>query len=302
MGLRVGLFGTGHWASETHGAALAGHQDVELVGVWGRDPARTAALADRWAARPYAYVDALLSDVDAVAIAVAPDVQAELAARAAESGRHLLLDKPLALTVAAADRIVRGVEQHRLASLVFFTGRYSPNVAGFLAEARDVAWDGARATMLASVFQPGNPYGLSEWRRTAGGLWDVGPHALAVILPVLGPVAEVAAMTGPRNTTHVLLKHLNGAASTLSLTLDAPPAAVVKEVVLFGEPGQVRVPTGELPPVVAFRAAVDQLIAAIDTGHRQHPCDVRFGRDVVAVLAAAQEAAGAGRTVRLDSV
>ncbi|MEK8169577.1 hypothetical protein NKH77_06515 [Streptomyces sp. M19] len=45
--MRFGLLGTGHWAAATQGAALAAHPDAELVGVWGRDPAKAAALAGR---------------------------------------------------------------------------------------------------------------------------------------------------------------------------------------------------------------------------------------------------------------
>src|SRR2546429_8852895 len=121
--LRFGLLGTGYWAAETQAAALSGHPDARFVGVWGRDPVKVRALATRYGVRAYDDVDALLADVDAVAVALPPDVQAELAARAAEAGRHLLLDKPVSLTTAAPDRIVRAGDKHRLAPGVFFTNR-----------------------------------------------------------------------------------------------------------------------------------------------------------------------------------
>src|SRR3569833_1599304 len=101
MALRFGLLGTGHWAAEAHGAALARHPGVEFAGVWGRNPAKSADLAGRYGVRAYDSVNALLSDVDAVAVAVPPDVQADLALRAANAGKHLLLDKPVAFTVPA---------------------------------------------------------------------------------------------------------------------------------------------------------------------------------------------------------
>ena len=44
---RFGLLGTGHWADTVHAAPLAAHPEVELVGVWGRDPAKAAAVAER---------------------------------------------------------------------------------------------------------------------------------------------------------------------------------------------------------------------------------------------------------------
>jgi predicted dehydrogenase len=296
--LRFGLFGTGHWAAETHAAALAAHPGARLVGVWGRDPAKAAALADRHQVPAFDDMDALVEAADAVAVAVPPDVQAEIAVRAALAGRHLLLDKPLALTLADADRVVAAAQQSGVASIVFFTGRFHPNVAGFIAAAAaGGGWHGARVTLFASIFQPGNPYGGSAWRRDRGGLWDVGPHALAVLLPVLGRVSRVAALAGPRDTTHLLLAHDGGAASTVSLSLDAPPAAVLSDFVFFGEEGVQELPTRNGSAVDALILAIDQLLAEVDSATRDHRCDVRFGREVVAVLAAAETARAEGRTV-----
>ncbi|HEX6501351.1 MAG TPA: Gfo/Idh/MocA family oxidoreductase [Micromonosporaceae bacterium] len=298
MGLRFGLLGTGHWAVATQGAALAAHQDAEFVGVWGRDPAKAHAVATRYGVRAYPEVDALLRDVDAVAVALPPDVQAELAVRAAEAGRHLLLDKPLALSWARAHAVVDAVRRRDLASLVFFTARFQPNVAAFLADAvRAGDWHGARVTHFGSIFESGGPYAGSTWRREWGGLWDVGPHALALLLPVLGPVVEVRAVDGPRSTTHLLLCHDGGAVSTASLTVDAPAASTANEVVFHGPAGFVTVPPGEGRPVEAFGTAISDLIAAVADGRVEDPRDVHFGRAVVGVLEAAEQARRTGRAV-----
>src|SRR4029453_15440563 len=93
-----------YWATETHAAVLAASDDAELAGIWGRDPAKTRAAAARFAIKGHTDLARLLAEVDAVAIAVPPDVQAELAVRAATAGRHLLLDKPLALSLDGAAR------------------------------------------------------------------------------------------------------------------------------------------------------------------------------------------------------
>lgn len=300
MALRIGLLGTGYWAAETQAAALAAHPEAEFTGVWGRDPDKTRALADRYGVRPYADVDSLLADVDAVAAAVPPEVQGELAARAAEAGRHLLLDKPLALATAAADRVVDAVRRNRLSSQVFFTNRFYDNVDRFLAKTAVAGpWHGARATLLASIFQIDSPYATSPWRKEKGGLWDVGPHALSLILPVLGPVARVAALDGPHGTVHLLLGHRDGAATTMSLSLDVPPAATGFEFAFFGEPGIAEVPAGDGTPVEAFGVAIGKLAANVATGTVEDPLDVCFGREVVAVLEAAEVAREEGVTVSL---
>jgi predicted dehydrogenase len=276
--------GTGYWAVQTQAAAIMAHETAELVGVWGRNPAKAQAVADRFGARAYAQVDQLLSEVDAVAIALPPDVQADLAVRAANAGRHLLLDKPLALSVDAADRLVTAVEANAVAALVFFTQRYYSNVDEFIREAQRGTWDSARITMYSSIFGANSPYKNSVWRREWGGLWDIGPHALSLVVPILGPVTGGSALSGPHDTSHVLLRHAGGAVSYLALTLDAP--APWGESVLYGNDGPVSFPAGDGTPVDAFGTAIDQLIALVKSGDREHPCGVRFARDVVAVLSA----------------
>lgn len=300
MGVRFGLIGTGYWATQTQGAGLAAHPGAEFVGVWGRDPAKAATLAERYDVQAYPDVDALFADVEAVAASVPPHVQAELAARAAEAGCHLLLDKPLALSTAAADRIVAAVDERRLTSLVFFTSRFQPNIEQFLqTTAATGDWHGARVTQFASIFQPGNPFGASPWRREKGALWDIGPHALSVLWPVLGPVAEVTAVDGPRATTHLTLRHTGGAVSTVSLTLDAPPEAGIRDSIFYGEHGVATVPAWAGSALDAFTVALDQFLRDVAAGAYRHPCDVRFGRDVVAVLEAADTARREARTVPL---
>jgi len=290
--MRFGLLGTGHWAAETQGVALHSHPHAELVGVWGRDPDKARPLADRFGARAYADLDDLLGDVDAVAVAVPPDVQADLAVRAARAGRHLLLDKPLALDLAAADAVVAAVAEHAVASVLFFTNRFYSNVDEFLRVSAERDWYAARITIFASIFQPTSPYKDSRWRRGEhGGLWDVGPHALSIVLPLLGPVERVTALRGRHDATHVLLAHASGAVSSIAVSLAVPPASAVSESLLYGAEGTTLIPRGNGTSVEAFGTAIDQLMANVAAGRTDHPCDVRFGREVVDILRRADEVA-----------
>lgn len=294
--MRFGLLGTGYWAEATQGAALAAHPTAELIGVWGRDPVKASALAGRLGTSAYQDVDDLFADVDAVAIALPPDVQAPLAKRAARAGKHLLLDKPLALDPGAADAVVEAARASGVASVVFFTHRFVPDIVEQVAAAQAAGgWMAASVAFLGSIYQPGSPYANSQWRREHGGLWDVGPHALARILPVLGPVREVVAFAGACSTTHVLVRHTSGAVSELTLTLDAPEAAAAFRTVLFGEPGVVEV-SGRADAVSAFGVAIDELMEQAGRDKPSHPCDVAFGAEVVRILAAAQRSLASGRT------
>jgi predicted dehydrogenase len=271
------VIGTGYWADVAHASAIAAHPDVELVGVWGRDPAKADALAAKHGARGFADVDALLDAVDAVAFSVPPDVQAELAPRAGRAGKRLLLEKPIALTVAAAEEIVAAATEP---TAVLFTSRFDPTIAAWYRDEVDGrSWDGATALRLASIFEPGNPFGASPWRREKGALWDVGPHALAAVVPTLGPVAQIAAVRGPRDEVHIALRHEGGGASSIALSLTAP--AGINETLFWGEGGSVRAPGG--PDVAAaYPHAIDALLAG------ETPWDARFGLEVTRVLAAAE--------------
>ncbi|MBV2356238.1 Gfo/Idh/MocA family oxidoreductase [Streptomyces sp. J2-1] len=287
--MRIGLLGTGPWAEMAYAPALAGHGGLDFAGVWGRRPEAAAALAERYGVRAYDDVDALLADVDAVAVALPPDVQAGMAVRAARAGRHLLLDKPLALDPADARAVAEEAERAGVASVVFFTARFQTGPSAWIAEQAALeGWFTARAQWLGAVFTTDSPFAASPWRRERGALWDVGPHALSVLLPVLGDVREVlSAAHGPGDTAHVVLGHTSGASSTLTLSLTAPPAASGNEVELRGASGVTALPRSEEDAVTALTRAADALLAAASSG-RPHACDASFAVRVTEILAVAE--------------
>ncbi|MFE2416842.1 Gfo/Idh/MocA family protein [Streptomyces hokutonensis] len=287
--MRIGLLGTGPWAQMAHAPALAGHAEWDFAGVWGRRPDAAKELADQYGVPAYDDVDALLADVDAVAVALPPSVQAELAVRAARAGRHLLLDKPLAPTVEQGQAVVDAVREAGVASVVFFTTRFLPETEAWITEqAAAEGWFTARAEWLGSVFTSDSPFAASPWRQEKGALWDVGPHALSVLLPVLGDVRRVAAaVRGPGDTAVLVLDHVGGASSTLTLSLTAPPAAAGVGLELRGAAGVAGLPDSSGSAVSALVRAADALGEAVRTG-RPHPCDAAFGQRVTEILAEAE--------------
>ncbi|GGV63944.1 oxidoreductase [Streptomyces griseoloalbus] len=288
--MRIGLLGTGPWAQVAHAPALSGHRDLEFTGVWGRRPDAARELADLHGTRAYDDVEALFADVDAVAVALPPAVQAELAVRAARAGCHLLLDKPLAPTVAQGRAVVEAAEEAGIASVVFFTTRFQPGPEAWITEqAGTGGWFTGRAQWLGAVFTAeDNPFAASPWRREKGALWDVGPHALSVLLPVLGdPRRVTAAAYGPGDTVHLVLDHVSGASSSLTLSLTAPPAAAGAMVELRGEAGVTVLPQATQGAVPALSRALDALLAAAGTG-TPHACDAAFALRVTEILATAE--------------
>ncbi|WP_330455848.1 Gfo/Idh/MocA family oxidoreductase [Streptomyces sp. NBC_00820] len=287
--MRIGLLGTGPWARAAYAPALAGHPGLDFAGVWGRRPEAAGALAREYGVRAYDDVDALLAEVDAVAVALPPAVQAALAVRAAQAGRHLLLDKPLAVEAAEARAVAEAAERAGVASVVFFTTRFQKEPDAWIGEqAATAGWFTARAQWLGSVFTSDSPFADSPWRREKGALWDVGPHALSVLLPVLGDVRQVlAAAHGPSDTVHLVLDHATGASSTLTLSLTAPPAAAGADVELRGESGVSLLPRSTEGAVPALTRAADALLTSARTG-RPHPCDAAFGVRVTEILETAE--------------
>ena len=290
--MRFGLVGTGFWARTTHAPAIATTPDTTLEAVWGRDAVAAATLASEFGGTAHQDFDAFLAGIDAVAFAVPPHVQAPLAIRAAEAGKHLLLEKPVAFSLADTDKLVNAVESANVASVVFFTHRFSAEIRAWLADENarggwsGGGWSGGVAVWLGDALRPGSPFN-TPWRREKGGLWDLGPHVVSMLWACLGPVISVRAAAGGQDVTHLAFRHESGASSTATVTLNAPPAAVGTNLFVWGEAGRSVMPSEGVDAVPALRTAVDEL-AATAAGGPPHPCDARFGRQVMRVISDAR--------------
>ena len=293
--LRFGLAGTGHWARITHAPALASTGGIEFASVWGRNRAAAGSLAAEYGATAFSDLDAFLSGVDAVAFSVPPDVQSALAVRAARAGKHLLLEKPIATTEAAADALARAVADSGVASVVFFTARFQAEVRAWLAGvASQDGWAGGGATWLGSALQDTNPFN-TPWRRDKGGLWDLGPHAVSLLWAwprpsglrhrQRRPGGRHPPGPAPPGRGH---QHGDGHAERARCRRRLRP-------VPLGRAGPVGRPRGNGDARRALRVALTELAGNARSGQVSHSCDVRFGRDVGHVLAEAQRQVDARR-------
>lgn len=103
--LRTGVVGAGVFGA-FHAAKHAASARVELVGVHDLDPARARALADRHNIAAISAFSHLLAAVDAVTIASPAPSHFRLARAALEAGRHVYVEKPLAMSVDEADALI----------------------------------------------------------------------------------------------------------------------------------------------------------------------------------------------------
>ncbi|MBP2475286.1 putative dehydrogenase [Crossiella equi] len=284
--LKIGLVGAGPWARNVHGPGIADHPGTRLVSVWARRRAAAEEVAQPLGAEVAGSFAELLSTVDAVAFAVPPAVQGELALEAARAGKHLVLEKPVAGTVDQAARLADQVDARGLVSLLLLTRRYSPEVRDWLAELHRLGgWTGGSVRWLTGAVL-GGPYSASPWRQSDGAVLDIGPHAIDLLDAALGPVTDVlAAHRGADDLCHLVLGHEGGASSTLTLSLRLPIQPGVVEIAVYGQHGHRALGSGGFTAQDCFTALLDEFLAMVDSGTTSHPCDVRRGLHLQRVLA-----------------
>jgi predicted dehydrogenase len=282
--IKFGLVGAGFWGRTTHAPALASSEGIEFTAVFGRSD-RAAELGALYDVSVHDDIDKFLAEVDAVAFAIPPHVQAGIAARAASQGKHLLLEKPIATSERDADELAAAVCDAGVSSVVFYTPLFQPEVRDWAGRVRaHEGWLGGTVVWLASALRGINPFN-TPWRHDCGALWDVAPHAVATMWAALGAVTSVSVDAGPADVTHLVLHHQNNVATTVTVTLNAPPEAAALDLSVWGEPGREVAPMRAVQPVQAMRVALAELASNARSGVARHPYDVQFGQAVGRVIA-----------------
>jgi len=128
MGTGCGIIGAGTWG-EVHAMAYASHPQAELVAVCDRDYDRARDLAQRYFAHAcHSDYHELLADkaIQAVSVTTPDFAHAEVAIAAARAGKHMIIEKPLAITVEKCLRIRDEVAKHGVKCMVDFHNRWNP--------------------------------------------------------------------------------------------------------------------------------------------------------------------------------
>lgn len=119
---RVGIVGAGWWADFAHIPAFR-DAGAEIVGLYSRGRERAQKLADAQGIQVFESYEDLLSGSDIVAVSTTDDTHAPLGLQAIRAGKHLFIDKPLALTAAEAQSLVEAAHTHKVLGLTSFTSR-----------------------------------------------------------------------------------------------------------------------------------------------------------------------------------
>ncbi|HWH55790.1 MAG TPA: Gfo/Idh/MocA family oxidoreductase [Gaiellaceae bacterium] len=175
---KVGLAGLGYW-----GPNLARNFDelAELAWLCDLSDENRERFATRFpGARMTADFDELLADeaVEAVILATPVTTHFELAKRALEAGKHVLVEKPPALTGAEAEELVTTAEEQERVLMPGHLLLYHPGVARL----KELIESGELGEVL---YVYGNRQNLGQIRKDENALWSLGVHDLSVILYLL---------------------------------------------------------------------------------------------------------------------
>lgn len=279
--VRVGLVGAGPWAAMFHAPMLAGCPDTELAGVWARRPEPADAIANSHHTRSFRHFDEMLDQVDALAFAVPPDVQAVMAIAGAQAGKALLLEKPVALEVGPARDLAAAVSDAGVPTQMVLTWRYTGSVRRFLMACRLIQPLGGSGRFLTGGFLGG--IFATPWRLEQGPLLDLGPHVIDLLDAALGRVVEIVARGDAHRWIGLQLVHDSGAVSQASITAysDIEPGRAGVEV--YGPEGVLEVDTVGVSAGAVLRLASE--FAASARSGMPHQLDVHHGVRLQVLLA-----------------
>lgn len=253
--IRFALVGCGRIAAN-HFEALAAHQpEAELVAVADVDPARLAAAVERTGARGFPSLDALLagSDADCVILATPSGIHAAQAIRAAEAGRHVVTEKPMATRWQDGTRMVQACDAAGVHLFVVKQNRRNATLQ-LVKRAVDARRFGRIWMVNVNVFwtRPQAYYDSAPWRGTwefdGGAFMNQASHYVDLLDWLIGPVESVQAYTATlarhievEDTGVMSIKWRSGALGSMNVTMLTYPRNFEGSITILGEHGTVRI-------------------------------------------------------------
>ena len=323
------------------GLADTGRPGARLVAVTDVDAGAAAAFAAARGCAAEPDLGALLArrDVEAVCVCVPSGLHAAIGVQAAKAGKHLAVEKPIDVSLDAADRLIDAARAAGVALTVISQHRFDPG----LVELQRLLDDGALGRLVlgeASTkwYRTQAYYDSAAWRGTyamdGGSLMNQGVHYVDLLRWCMGPPVEVTAVCATQahqieveDTALAIVRFASGAVATILSSTAAFPG-FPQRLEITGTQGTVTVEDGRIvrraltadaSPVATSRAgrsaaadpaAVDvashaaqlaDLLDAVDTG-REPAVTGQDGRDALAIVLAVYESSRTGRPVRLGGL
>ena len=192
--LRVGVIGTG-FGTTVQIPVFQAHPRVEVVAVASGQPGKARTVADRFGIRHAfdAYAELAAADLDLVSITAPPHLHHPMTLAAVSARRHVLCEKPMALSAAEAAEMLEAAERAKVAHLIDHELRFNPNrkkakaliESGFIGEPRHALL----TLMNTSRVDPNRPWNWwFDATRGGGLLGAVGSHQIDLLRYWLGEI------------------------------------------------------------------------------------------------------------------
>ncbi len=261
MTVKVGILGFAHGHVNAYCAQWRDHPEygVKVVAGWDHDAARLARNAGDFGIQPVAEVDALLSSagIQAVVIASETSMHAGLVERAAAAGKSIIVQKPIALTLGEADRMLAAVQRSGVPFSLAWQMRVDPQNL----KIKELVQNG----QLGKVFMVRRRHGLAThtWPGFTD-LWHAKPelnrdiwaddaaHAIDFIYWLLGApetvTAEIMSLCDPRlpmDNGVALFRYPDGPLAEVTCSFTCPAAENTTEVI--AEKGSIIQNYGDVP-------------------------------------------------------
>jgi predicted dehydrogenase len=269
---RVALVGCGRIA-QVHSGYLRQVPQVELVGACDISRESREAFAARWQLPTYADVDELLAAgrPDVVHVLTPPATHARLAVQFLDAGVHVLVEKPMALTVTEADRMIAASRRAARILTVDHNRWFDPVVQ----QARGLLDSGRLGTLVGvEVFQ-GATAGEADlpgenerhWKAALPGgiLYDLAPHPAYLLRGLVGPIEKLHVITraGEEGQLRELRAIVEGQRALGGMTISFATQPFMNRVTLFGSSMTADVNLNNMTLVVRRTRQAPKLIGKV---------------------------------------
>ena len=253
MSMGFGIVGTGMIA-HFHAKAIQAMTNGRIVGCFNQNVEKTKAFATEYGCTAYSTLDELLADqeVGIVTICTPSGAHRDPAIAAANAGKHVVVEKPLEITLQRCDDIIQACEKNGVKLCTIFPSRFSAaNIA--LKEAIDAGRFG-RLTLgdtYVKWWRTQEYYDGGGWRGTwaldgGGAFMNQAIHNVDLLCWLMGDVAEIAGITGTLAHERIevedvgvaCLKFANGAIGVMEATTATWPG-LLKKTEIHGSKGTV---------------------------------------------------------------
>jgi UDP-N-acetyl-2-amino-2-deoxyglucuronate dehydrogenase len=258
--VRFGILGCGVIGPH-HARAIAGLEDAELVAVADVVPELADKLAAKYGCSAYPGLGQMLSvaDLDAVCVCTPSGMHAGDAIAALEAGKHVVIEKPVDVTLEAADRLL-GVQRATGGKVAVVSQHRFDAATRAVREAVAAGKFGRLTTGSAEVrwWRSQSYYDSGGWRGTweldgGGALINQAIHSIDLLQWLMGPVVEIMAYTGllaherieVEDTAVAILEFDNGSLGTIVATTAAYPGLTAR-IAVHGDRGSAVIDDDEL--------------------------------------------------------